>query len=447
MGPRLLCFAGGAALAAYFVLLGLLATPYFGSGAFVWSNVFACFLLALAFGHGLGDLIVALAHERLKRVAPAVAVLGGGLAWLSAYALPTVCRLVLGRDAEWTFAPAVAIAAASLVPGAVIAAVVPCELRARLDGCENARAGARVTLRLISLMTCGGIAGVLLCGKPLLRADEVAVWAYAYGTGALLVLLGAAFLRLPGKLAAAALLGGLALLCAIRPSEVQSQSYAVALQTAWKEASGAGLYYRWTSSGELDEDAIARAARAEGAEKPGLILTLEFLERMGQGRVDGPGLERCVDLFLSSQSRPFILPFFQQIEEVRSDGKGMLYIDVKATPGKIGREFEIPGANPGETVKFWFKSDFTIRLEHRGRRWRLDFGPRTREAAGLFEFNDTLLTPIRVLNVALWVDASILALTVDDLPDQVVLKAEAQGDIGDIRSVEIYAAPKEKARR
>ena len=36
MGPRLLCFVAGAALSAFFVHVGLLASPFFGSGAFLW---------------------------------------------------------------------------------------------------------------------------------------------------------------------------------------------------------------------------------------------------------------------------------------------------------------------------------------------------------------------------------------------------------------------------
>ncbi|MCW8138108.1 MAG: hypothetical protein KIT58_04315, partial [Planctomycetota bacterium] len=120
MGPRLLCFAGGAALSAFFVHVGLLATPFFGSGAFLWANVFACFLLALAAGFGLGDLIaVAAGRTHVERSAPRVAVAGGLLAWVAAWASPVVCRWALASDPEWTFAPALAIALITLLPGAL----------------------------------------------------------------------------------------------------------------------------------------------------------------------------------------------------------------------------------------------------------------------------------------------------------------------------------------
>ena len=101
---------------------------------------------------------------------------------------------------------------------------------------------------------------------------------------------------------------------------------------------------------------------------------------------------------------------------------------------------------PGETVRFWFKEDFTIQLTHKANRWQLDFGPRTKVEAGLFEFNDTLMTPVRVLNVALWVDASVLGIIIDDMPDQVVVKAIGQGEIGDVKNVELYAIPKERTQ-
>ena len=46
------------------------------------------------------------------------------------------------------------------------------------------------------------------------------------------------------------------------PSEVQSHSYAVALQTAWREGQGAGLYYRWTSGdSELTEEDLEAVER------------------------------------------------------------------------------------------------------------------------------------------------------------------------------------------
>ena len=71
----------------------------------------------------------------------------------------TARRAVLARDPEWDLAAAVSIVAVSLIPGTLIAAIVPCELRARLGECEGPRPAARIALRLMGIMTLGGIAG------------------------------------------------------------------------------------------------------------------------------------------------------------------------------------------------------------------------------------------------------------------------------------------------
>jgi hypothetical protein len=447
MGPRLLCFVGGAALSAFYVLLALLAGPFFGSGAFLWANTFACFLLALALGHGLGDVFVSLAGDRLNRVAPALAVAGGITAWLAAYLLPVACRWVLSSDPQWTFAPAVSMAIISLIPGSLLAGILPCELRARLVDVEEPRVGARLALRLMGLMTLGGVFGLILTAKAVLRADEVQVWLHAYAVGGAIALVGMAFLPNALRVGTGVLLVGMAALSAAAPSEAQSHSYGVALQTAWREDSGAGLYYRWTSgASKLSEEDLRELAQP-GANKPGIILTLELLERIGQTEIQGDGLRRTVDLLLSPGARPDILPFFEQFKTVRSDGRGMLYFEIKEQPGQEGATFEIPGAEAGDTVEFWFKHDITIKLIHnRPNTWKLEFGPRVREEAGFLEFNDTVITPVRVLNVALWVDASVLAIEVEDRPEQVVVRAIGQGDIGGETTVELYAIPKDRTK-
>jgi hypothetical protein len=451
MGPRLLCFAGGAALSAFFVHTGLLATPFFGSGAFLWANVFACFLLALALGTGLGDLIAAAAgRTQVERSAPRLAVAGGLLAWLACYLLPVVCRWVLARDPEWTLAPAVGIALTTLVPGALIAAIAPSELRARVAD-HDGRAAGRVTLRLLGLTTIGSIAGIALSAKSVLQADQVEVWLFGYLSGAALVVLGLVLLSNLARVIGAALLVGLVVLSATRPSEVQTAQFAVALEAAWKQGQGAGLYYRRTlDKTVLSDDALAahaqRVSQEEG-QKSGVILTCEMLLSLGEVTVQGPGLCRTLQLLLPPDAQPFIMPFFEQVESIRSDGKGMLYVRIKRARGEEGRHFTIPGANPGEKVQFWFADDFTIHITHDGSTWKMEFGPLTTVKAGIFDLHDTYQTPLRVLKVALWIDASLLGIILEDYPDQVVVKALAQGEIGAVRTVDVKAIPKEPAAR
>lgn len=447
MGPRLLCFAGGAALSAFFVHIGLLATPFFGSGAFLWANVFACFLLALAAGFGLGDLIATAAgRTRTDRSAPRLAVAGGLLAWLAAWASPAVCRWALAGDPEWTLAPALAIAVTTLVPGALIAAIAPSELRVRLGECDG-RTGGRVALRLMGLMTIGGISGIALSAKSLLRADEVEVWLFAYLAGGLLAALGLALLSNLARAGGAAALVALGVLAGARPSEVQSTQFAVALETAWKEGQGAGLYYRRTlDKAVLSDDALqAHAARVSSHEgqRSGIILACEMLLSLGEVTVSGEGLCRTLELLLPPDARPFVMPFFEQLEAIRSDGRGTLQVRIKRTRDEDGRRFTIPGGKPGEKVDFWFRDDFTVHITREGNVWRLEFGPLTTVKAGIFDLHDTYQTPLRVLKVALWIDASLLGIVLEDYPDQVVVKALAQGEIGAVKTVDVKAIPKD----
>lgn len=476
MGPRLLCFAGGAALSAFFVHTGLLATPFFGAGAFLWANVFAGFLLSLALGFGLGDLIaIAAGRTQAERSAPRLAVVGGALAWLSAYLLPDACRAVLAQDPEWSGAAAVAIALTTLVPGALIAAIAPSELRTRLLGGDHGAggkatgetrkesggrtterlkavdagaAGARVALRLFGLMTVGGVVGVAVSARSLLRADDAQVWAWAYGIAAALMALGLTFLGRLGKAVGVAMLVALGVVSALRPSEVQQPQFGVALATAWRQGQGAGLYYHRTKERTaLSPEELRHYGEGE---KSGLILTCEMLLRLGDLAVQGPGLCRLLDLVLPPDARPFIMPFFEQIETMRSDGQGTVYVRLKrAGDGTLGRRFSIPGKDPGERIPFMFTDDFTIHITHDGNVWRLDFGPRTTVKAGVLEMNDTQQTPVRALDVALLgaIDASVLGIVLEDQPELVAVKAIAQADIGDVRTIDVHALPKEPRRR
>jgi len=444
MGPRLLCFAAGAALSFFFLHLGLLATPFFGSGAFLWANVLACFLLALALGYGLGDLIAKVAGPKnVERSAPRLVAAGGVLAWLAAYLLPEACRLALGNDPGWKLAPALAIALTTLVPGALIAGVLPSQLRTRIETCD-AREAARVALRLFGLVTVGNVVGIALAGNALLRADEVEVWLHAYTAGGLLAALGACYLTNVGRAVTAAALAGCVVLSFVQPSEVQTQQFATALKTAWSEGRGASVYYLRSVGDEALEE-YARDLRGQETEKAGVILTCELLQQLGEVTVTGEGLVGTLELLLPSDGKPYLMPIFESFESVRSDGDGRLFVTIKRDGGEEGVRCEIPGEDPGSTVEFWFRDDFTIDLKQEGSIWSLEFGPVTIEDAGTFEFHDTYRTPVELPNVALWVDASLLGIVLEDYPDQVVVKVVAQADLGDITTVELSSLAKERA--
>lgn len=447
MGPRLLCFAGGGVLTASFVFQGMLATPFFGSGEFLWANVFAAFLLSLALGFGLGDLVAAAAgHKHHDRAAPRLAVLGGLTAWAAAYLAPVACRWVLGHDPDWVLAPTAAMILATLIPGTLIAAIVPSEVRQRLaNEAEDDAAAARSSLRLLGLMTLGGVVGVAVAGRALLDAGEVDVWLNAYGAGALLAGLGLLVADTPTRVAGAVGAVTLVVLAVALPSEVQRLEFAVALEDAWRGQRGASLYYRRTAmdTETLDAEALKKLADEAGATyKPGVVLTCELLAGLGEVTVEGEGLRNTLKLLVRPDSLPYLMPIFEQVESIRSNGKGLLFVDIVRKRGVEGARFSLPGSEPGDEVDFWFKNDFTIRLIHERNDWTLEFGPRTTERAGLLELNDTLRTPIRLEDIALWVDASLHAIQIKDHVDQVVVRAVAQGEVGGVKTVDVLSIPK-----
>jgi hypothetical protein len=446
MGPRLLCFAGGAALSAYFLLLGLLLTPFFGAGAFLWACVLAAYLLCIAAGYGVGDVLARfVGAKNLEQAAPRLGAAGGVLAVLSTYLAPEVCRAILDQNPGWNLAPIASLLACSFLPGTLIAASVPSEVRARLEKSES-KASNQSALRLTGLVALGGVVGVVISARALLALDEVDVWIRAYLVGGLFALLSTFFLGKIGRVFVPLLLIGCGVLIGLKPSEIQSQQFAVALEDTWRQQQGGSAYYRRTADTDrLSEEELAKRAReAAEREKSGVIMTCEMLEALGAVSVTGDGLCRSLDLLLSPESKPFLMPLFEQLESVRSDGKGLFHCTIKRRRGVEGAPFKLPGEKPGETVDFWFRDDFTIRMIQEGNVRKMEFGPVTTVRAGVFEINDTRQTPLRVQNVALWVDASLLGIVIEDHADQVVIKVVAQGEIGDVKTVDVLAMPKDR---
>jgi hypothetical protein len=450
VGPRLLCFVVGAALSTYFLHMGLLATPFFGAGAFVWANVFACFLLALALGFGLGDLLATVAGPtKTELAAGRLAVAGGLAAWASAYWLPTICRAVLEPNPEWSLAPAVSMAAATIVPGALVAAVIPSELRCR---CEDEgitpHEVARRSLRLLGLMTLGGVVGVIVSGRSFLRVDEADVWKVPYACSVLLCLMGLVFLRTLGRVVTVGVILAATFVMFTQPSEVQSEQYAVGLAKAWEPQKGASSYYlRTTDKALLTPEQLEEvsASVSQDSEKPGAILACELLLRLGEVTVTGEGLVGSLQLLLPEKSKPYLMPIFHQAESVRSDGNGKLWVRIKRQRGQEGARFTLPGTEPGQNTEFWFRDDFTVQIHHQGSIWRMQFGPLTVERAGVFELNDTYRTPLMLPDVQFTVDASLLGIIMEEHPDRFVLKAVAQGSVGPIQTVEVVATEKDTA--
>jgi hypothetical protein len=453
MRQQVLCFVAGASLSAFFIHVGMLATPFFGSGAFLWSNVLAALIGASVLGE-----LVAFARWRQGAGAPLapLAAIAGILGWLALYLVPLVCRTILDRDPAWGYAPALAVGVIAVIPGAFLSAIVPTALAGSQkepspdqEHSTSTRLriqahGPREALVLRGIGLAGALLGVALCARAVFRPESANVWLSGYVSAALTVVAALVYSGKTARVVGGIFLAGLVALSAARPSEVQTTEFAVALERAWRAGRGAGSYYLRTADEEgdatLGDDALtAQAKKLKGAERetPGVILACEMLLSLGDVRVKGEGLRRSMDLVLSPEAKPFLLPFFDQIEEINSNGNGLLSVTLRRERGEEGRRFTIPGEKPGEVVNFLFKDDFTIHITRERSVWRLAFGPLTTRRAGIFDLNDTNETPLRVVNAVWVIDASVLGLIFEDYHDRLVVKAVAQGQIGDVKTVEV----------
>ncbi len=452
MRQQVLCFVAGASLSAFFIHVGMLATPFFGAGAFLWSNVLAALIGASVLGE-----LVAFARWRQGGGAPLapLAAIAGILGWVALYLVPVVCRTILDRDPAWTYAPALAVGVIAVIPGALLSAIVPTALAgsqkeppADHDSTSTRLRiqahGPREALVLRGLGLSGALVGVALCAMAVFRPERADVWLSGYGSAAATAVAALVYSGKAARVVGGLLLAGLVALSAALPSEVQTTEFAVALERAWRAGRGAGSYYLRTAEEEgdatLGDDALtSQAQKLKGAERetPGVILACEMLLSLGDVRVKGEGLRRSMDLVLSQEAKPFLLPFFDQIQEINSNGNGLLSVTLRRERGEEGRRFTIPGEKPGEVVNFLFKDDFTIHITRERSVWRLAFGPLTTRRAGIFDLNDTNETPLRVVNAVWVIDASVLGLIFEDYHDRLVVKAVAQGQIGDVKTIEV----------
>jgi hypothetical protein len=448
MGQQVLCFVAGAALSSFFVHVGMLATPFFGGGAALWANVLGALILCSVLGE-----LVALVRFREDaafgslRAAARLAAVSGALVWLACWGLPRVCRAVLDQNPDWAYAPTLVVLLISVLPGTALATIAPAALRsggARGDDVREA-------LLDRGLYLVGALVGLALAVWALYRPDRAQAWLTAYATGALTTAVGVVFCRAPGRVVGAVSTALMVALCATQPSEVQTVAFAVGLEDAWRAGRGAGAYYNKTAGEDatLSEAALKdRAERLKGErEKPGVILACELLLNLGKVTVEGAGLRRSLDLLLPPDAKPFLIPIFDQVDEVTSDGSGLLRIRIKRTRGEEGRRFTVPGEK-GEKVQFWFKDDFTIKITKERNVWRMAFGPLVTKRAGIFDLHDTNETPVRIEGVALLgaIDACILGLIFEEFADRLVVKALAQGDIGDVKTVEVTSIKRQPRR-
>jgi hypothetical protein len=433
-GARVLCVAAGIALVAHHLLVGVLATPFFGGEAFVWGNVLGAFVLSLGVGMGAGDLLGRLAGGT-PRGPWRLTALAGALVVLAAWVFPRIARAVLDGGPDSPFAPAAAFAVVLALPGIVLASIIPSVVAAGATDAAPA-ALARSTLRRFSLSMLGGVAGLAIASFAMRHADSAHVWLQVYALGGALLLLGFLGLGKVGKAVAAAVALGLAALVSQAPSEIQDHDFESALTEAFV-LRGVGRYYASTApehvldGTEIERRLAAARRRLEPRDqKIAVLLVAETLRSLGPLNISGSGLRGLFEIHLPEQSKPLILPFVDKITSVRSDGKKLHFMILRSTTDGYAH-FEIPGPD-GAWQQFTITSDFDVTVSTPDAdTTKLEIGPQTVET-GIF--NDTIKTPFVCKNVALWIDACLLSLAIENKPDRVILRAAAQASVGKIQT-------------
>lgn len=437
-GPRFLVFVAGAALVTQHLLTGVIATPFFGGEAFVWGNVLGAFLLSLGAGLGLGEGLVWLAGGS-PRGPWRLAAAGGALVVAATWGFPWIARRVLDAGPESPWAPAITFALTLALPGAVLASVIPAVLPT---------APARSALRRVALALLGGLAGLVLSSWGMRHADESLVWAQLYGLGGGLLLLSLAGLGNPGRALALAVGAALAGAIVQKPSEIQSHEFELALSEAFV-LRGCGRYYASSAPEHvLDDTDVKRRLdqarrRLHGDDrKIAILLVVETIRSLGPINVSGEGLSRLLETYLPDSSKPLVLPFVRTIRSVRSDGRSMHFTIARSGQEGIAK-FEVPGKAGEPPQTFAILSDFDLTVSTPDdRTTKLEIGPQTLEKAGLFEVNDTIKTPFLCKNVALWIDACLLAIVVENGQDRVIVKAVAQASVGTVQTKVLQAIDK-----
>jgi hypothetical protein len=438
-GARVLCLCAGGALVLQHLLMGVVLSPFLGSDAFVWGNVLGSLVVSLGLGMLAGEVLGRLFGGN-PRAGYRILALAGLLVALGAWASPIVARFALDMDPDSPWAPAMALGALTVLPGVLLAAVLPGMVEASVrDETGSAQKLARSAMKRFSLAMLGGIVGLAIASWSLRHADDAKLWAQLYALGALLVGLALVGLGGPGRGLAITAAVGVGTLISLSPSEIQYPRFQAALTEAF-EMRGAGRYYAETCPDHvLTGTELARRLKAASKRldqrdrKIAVLLVVETLKTLGPLNLSGSGLKNLLDIYLPQESKPLILPFVDKIASVQSDGK-KIHMKITRSNEDGHAHFSIPGKDD-EWQEFEILDDFDLILTYPDEHTtKLEIGPQVIHPAGFFEWNDTITTPFKCKNVSLFVDASLLALTVENGTDQVILSAVGQAKIGKIRT-------------
>jgi hypothetical protein len=444
----ILPIVAGAVLASWVVIAGLLGTAFFNAGAAYWANVIGGLALALGFGYGLGDRLGVIGG-RSERTPGRLAIAAGAGVTLSAWALPLLARAILDRNPDSRFAAIFFALGAIALPGTLVATVVGATTQ-RPVGMDETAIGDRMqrTLpRRFALAMLGSVIGVALASATALGAVSERVYLFPYALGFLLVVAGAIATGAAGRVIAAALVAGLAGLILARPSEIQRRELLAALSEATGDA-GAGLYY---ATSELTPPEVLKGTKLERKlrverrnvdREISILLVIETLKRLGAATISGDGLRLTLELYLSDEAMEPVLPFLRRIASIRSNGMGHFWISILPEPHQDGARVTMV-TEKGEPQSILFRKDFELDIkEERTSTETIDTLTIEPQVTHPGLVNDTIESYVVCENVALFLDAWLHAIEVDNKTDCVIVRAKAQAKIGGVQTATLQLIDK-----
>jgi len=455
MHAFLLVFVAGALAAGLHALGGLMLTPFFGASPFFWANVIVSLPLSLSLGLLLGRP-GARGAERLPSLPFRIGVGAGILTIAVPIALAPLARAILDRNPDSLLAPIATVLLLLTLPAAAAVGALPAAMalaggaepgKGGKGGKPRAGAAARAIGAIVSggpllIFSLGAVAGVAAASPTLLDPQRFPPWAAILGLGGVLVVVGASGTGQAARGLALLVAAALAAAFFAAPNEVRTYGYTKALIQGFDLR--VGRYYLDTAGRRtLDETDVQRRyedlrqkIRYAPDKSVAAVLVVETLRGLGAAQLTGPGLLKVLDLYLPDHLKPRIMPLFQAIEAVRSDGKGTVAFALKREAEDDPVEVVVPNEE-GQLVTFVFTGDFTLTLlvqpGAEESRTTIDIGPVEVEKAGFFDAHDTHRTPVIVKDAKLFFDAYLLGFTVISRKDRVVLRVRGQGSIGPVQ--------------
>jgi hypothetical protein len=432
----------GMALAGSHLLVGMLLTPFFGDGPFLWANIFASFLLSLVGG-------VLLDSSRLQALLPrdrcARLYLLIGSLWLAITPLimVTVTRAILDTDPDSYFAALFACLFLLTLPGTFLSGTLPAAIRGRPKSKQ-----LQSSQVLLGAFLAGATIGVFMTYPALLFYQYPTL--ILLGSLAWLPLFFSAWLWTGWPRFGLLVLGtSLASMLLFAPGELESLEYRTALRRTYKLH--VGRYYlatagrRVLNNTEIRQEYERIAQSLKGKEDPAaaaIIGLVTALKNLGPVETTGQGLSETLKGLISPNTRRYLLPILEPIDKIASDGKGRILLIVK--PVQRGKTILIPKLPvAGEQIlKLVLKDDLTLALTQQERLTVVRIEPEVIQKAGFFEMNETHTSPVKIKDVKFFVDAHVLGCSIENSKTRIVIRVRAQGSVGAVTEQVMHVVEK-----